>query len=580
MKHTLSYILFFLTAVITYGQVTLAVSEVKDQKVNQRFSLTVLLEISGENMQQETPLRMPDLSKFNIIGTASEQNTVILDAKKGNVVNQLIYQWVLSPKQAGKLKFGSVLVTVNGKIYKTEPFEINVRENDKTNSIAENSEKNDLYLELEIQDKVVYPNQPAIAVLRAYSKEYNNFRKVGKIRFPQQNNANIKPVSFAKSEIESSGGIASQVIGKFMIFPSEAGTLNINPVTASVTHSGKPVNIASNPAKINVKKLPAGMPPNYKNAVGSFSINAERVTEDTHVEVDNPIHIKLQLSGTGNLPNVHLPKMVQNRDYIFYKPKITQQTAATKNGMSGTISAEYIVIPKTAGTINVQFEDFSYFSPANQKFVSLGASNVTLTVETPEQIAAKKTTVEKVNEYTNNVLETVNTPVLQTQNFIVKDKSKINWKMVGGNLALLSTVIAMFMFVMRRKEKKKIKNLQNITRPPVTNVTETEHLIREKFSIHLNDSIEYLKLLKENKNFTKFFEAFDELNNETVKRHLPTGEKNFITFLEHTKGRKLADDYRDILKKIQMEKYAPFHSEELIDELYNGISTIFSDINK
>lgn len=52
MKHTLSYILFFLTAVITYGQVTLAVSEVKDQKVNQRFSLTVLLEISGENMQQ------------------------------------------------------------------------------------------------------------------------------------------------------------------------------------------------------------------------------------------------------------------------------------------------------------------------------------------------------------------------------------------------------------------------------------------------------------------------------------------------------------------------------------------------
>ncbi|MCB4234632.1 BatD family protein [Kaistella anthropi] len=109
----------------------MAISEVKDAKVNQRFNLTVLLEIAGENMQQETPLRMPDLSKFEILGSASEQNTVVLDAKKGDIINQMVYQLSLSPKQIGKLKFGSVLVTVNGKIYKTEPFEINVRDNEK-----------------------------------------------------------------------------------------------------------------------------------------------------------------------------------------------------------------------------------------------------------------------------------------------------------------------------------------------------------------------------------------------------------------------------------------------------------------
>ena len=90
MKLQISYILFLFSAVITYGQVTLAISDVKDQKLNQRFNLTVLLEISGENMEQQTPLMMPDLSKFEIIGSASERNTIVLDAKKGDVMKQLV----------------------------------------------------------------------------------------------------------------------------------------------------------------------------------------------------------------------------------------------------------------------------------------------------------------------------------------------------------------------------------------------------------------------------------------------------------------------------------------------------------
>ena len=223
MKLKFLYILSLFSAIFAHGQVTLAVSDVKDAKVNQRLNLTVLLEISGENMQQETPLRMPDLSKFDIIGTASEQNTVVLDAKKGDVLNQMVYQWVLSPKQSGKIKFGSVLVTVNGKIYKTEPFDINVRDVEKKTSVADNSTSNDLYLSLEVQDREVYKNESTIAILRAYSRDYGSFRNVGNIQVPQQKNARIKPVSFAKSEIESSAGMNSQVLAVFMIFPSEEG---------------------------------------------------------------------------------------------------------------------------------------------------------------------------------------------------------------------------------------------------------------------------------------------------------------------------------------------------------------------
>lgn len=576
MKQHFSYILFLVSAVFTYGQVTLAISDVKDQKVNQRFTLTVLLEISGENMEQQTPLQMPDFSKFDIIGTASERNTIVLDAKKGDVINQLVYQCVLAPKQAGKVKIGSALVTVNGKIYKTEPFDINVRESERT-SVADNSEKNDLYLNLEIQDKVVYKNEPTIAILRAYSRDYDNFRKVGKVHFSHQRNANIKPVSFAKSEIESNAGIASQVIGIFMIFPSETGTVEINPISASFANSRKPNKISSNKVQLSVKQLPAGMPSHFKNAVGKFALDLMSLRIEEISEIDKPLNIILKLSGSGNLGSLHLPKILGSQDYIFYSPKITKQSSAKKNGLTGSITAEYIVVPKKSGPVSIKFEDFSYFDPESKKYTDLGGKELLIDVKTPVQIADAKTTLQKVNEYTNTVLETVNTPVLQTQNLIVKDKNKIDWKVVAGNFGLLTIFGSLFLIVLRKREKKKLK--PRIILQPISTIAETEELIRQKLSNHIEESIEYLKILKDNKDFTKFFKAYNDLNRETKEYHSAKSESEFRAILEKTKGQLISERYRALAEQIQIEKFAPIHDEDLIDGLYNNIRSLYSEIN-
>ena len=578
MKLQISYILFLFSAVITYGQVTLAISDVKDQKLNQRFNLTVLLEISGENMEQQTPLMMPDLSKFEIIGSASERNTIVLDAKKGDVMNQLVYQYVLAPKQTGRVKIGSALVTVNGKTYKTEPFDINVRDSEKAISVADNSDKPDLYLNLEIQDKVVYKNEPTIAVLRAYSRDYDNFRKVGKLHFPPQRNANIKPVSLAKSEIESKAGVPSQVIGVFMIFPSETGKIDINPISASFSNSARENRIASNRVQLNVRKLPVGMPLHFKNAVGQFTVDLLNLGIDEIAEIDKPLHILLKVAGSGNLGSLHLPKILNSADYLFFPPKITTQTSAKRNGLTGSISAEYIVVPKKSGPVTIKFEDFSYFNPDTKRYTDLGAKELLIDVKTPLQIAEAKTTLERVNEYTNTVLETVNTPVLQTQNFKVKDKNKIDWKIIAGNFALLTVCVSLFLVVLRKREKKKLK--PRLSPKTTTNIAETEEMIRKNLSNHFEESIEYLKILKDNQDFTNFFSAYDELNRESKKYHFANSDSEFRTILEKTKGQQFSEQHRALSEKIQIEKFAPFHSDDQMDELYNLIYTLYSEINK
>lgn len=578
MKHKIPYILFLFSAIFTYGQVTLAVSDVKNPRVNQRFNLTVILEISGENMEQETPLRMPDLSKFDIIGSASEQNTVVLDAKKGDVLNQMVYQWVLTPKEAGKIRFGSVLVTVNGKIYKTEPFEINVKDNEKKSAVAEHTNhSNEVYLNLELKKNVVYKNEPAVAVLRAYSKDYDNFRKVSNLQFSPQKNASIKPINYTKSEIETSSGMASQVIGTFMIFPNESGPIAINAFSAVVGNATKPTKVSSNRVRLNVKKLPDGMPSNFKNAVGNFEVSVSQTNTDEIPEVDKPLNISVRLSGAGNFGSLDLPKIIDSPDYVFYTPQITTKTVPQKDGLSGDVIAEYVVIPKKAGSISINFENFSFFNPKEVQYTDLGPKSLLLNVKTPGEIADAKSTIEKVNDYTNIVLETVNTPVLQTHNLKIKNKDKINWKIVAGNLGLMVAVLSLFVVLRKRQEKKKVKPQQ--LRSSIS-IAETEEIIRKKIGHQFDENIEYLKILKENKDFETFFTAYHELNNETKNFFSVTNESEFRNYLEQNKGAHVAEQYRILSEKIQIEKYAPFHTAEHIDLILEAIISFYNEIIK
>jgi hypothetical protein len=578
MKHKIPYILFLFSAIFTYGQVTLAVSDVKNPRVNQRFNLTVILEISGENMEQETPLRMPDLSKFDIIGSASEQNTVVLDAKKGDVLNQMVYQWVLTPKEAGKIRFGSVLVTVNGKIYKTEPFEINVKDNEKKSAVAEHTNhSNEVYLNLELKKNVVYKNEPAVAVLRAYSKDYDNFRKVSNLQFSPQKNASIKPINYTKSEIETSSGMASQVIGTFMIFPNESGPIAINAFSAVVGNATKPTKVSSNRVRLNVKKLPDGMPSNFKNAVGNFEVAVSQTNTDEIPEVDKPLNISVRLSGAGNFGSLDLPKIIDSPDYVFYTPQITTKTVPQKDGLSGDVIAEYVVIPKKAGSISINFENFSFFNPKEVQYTDLGPKSLLLNVKTPGEIADAKSTIEKVNDYTNIVLETVNTPVLQTHNLKIKNKDKINWKIVAGNLGLMVAVLSLFVVLRKRQEKKKVKPQQ--LRSSIS-IAETEEIIRKKIGHQFDENIEYLKILKENKDFETFFTAYQELNNETKNFFSVTNESEFRNYLEQNKGAHVAEQYRILSEKIQIEKYAPFHTAEHIDLILEAIISFYNEIIK
>jgi hypothetical protein len=569
----LQYITFLLLSVISYGQVTLLTDvNVKEAKPNEPIVLTIVQEVAGDDLVQQSPLRMPDLSKFDIIGTASEQNTFI-DQRKGLRVNQFVYQYYLMPKVSGKVKIGSALLTVNGKIYKSEPFDILVKDGPK-NPEADYLAK-DVYLNLEVSDKTVYENQPTVAVLRAYSKNFDNFRKLENIKVSEQSNAIVKPISYKKQNIETKddGEYSSQVIATFVIFPEKSGNVEIEPVSALVKNAemGK---VVSNKVKINVKNLPTGSPESFKNAVGNFNVSIETIDAPKEIEINKPVNVLVKIAGNGNLDANKLPKIIDSEQYTFFKPKITSKLTTNKEGVNGVIAATYVLIPKKAGKINISTEDFSFFEPNLKKYVDIGAKSLLLDVLTPQQIAANKTTLDVVDDYTKNVIETVPLPVVEKKNNA--SYYSFNWKNVLLNLALLfGCGLVFYYFVNRRKEKKVLKP---IPLKPITTIAEEEERIRNQIKPDFYSYFNYLNTLKVDGDFSAFFKTYEDLHHDVETYIERKSKESLKSYVQNTKGRKFFEDFKDLEKLMSIEKYAPIHDQEHIDELYHSIVKIYSEI--
>jgi len=579
MSHKLSYLLFLFAAVFSYGQVTLVVAtEDNELKVNDKFTVTFVLEISGDEYIQETPLKLPDLSKFNIIGTASNRNTYV-DPKKNIVINQLVYQAMLEPKYSGKVKIGSALVQVNGKMYKTEPFDINIKDSEKKANAADEMASNDIFLNMEVEDKTIYTNQPTIAVLRAYSKDFDNFRKVGNIQLPNQNNANIRTVSYKKSDIEpaSKGDLASQVIAVFMIFPTESGKVEIKPASAKLKN--KNLKISSNKINLNVKKLPSNSPADFKNAVGNFTMELARNSEE-QAEVNKPIDVVMKIKGNGNFLNLKLPQIQESEQYRFFPPKISHHFISGSRGMEGEISAHYIIIPNKSGKITIETEPFAYFSPEKTKYIEIDPQMLNINVLSKEQIADAKSTIEKMNDYTNVILETVNTPVIKTGVLQVKDKSKFNWKTILLNILLFSGVAFLLFLYKKRRKKRKLIMQKNEASAPVETVAEAEEKLRAQSHFSLREDLQYLERIKDEKEAPKFFTVYDSMVKNFENQINTKYQESLHSYFEKNYGLQFAEDFRTLSKKISIEKYSPIFSEESLEALYLEIHQLFSIIEE
>lgn len=573
MKTFFIFLFSFLATSAVHAQVDLRViADRKDLRADQELKLTIILEIQGNDFNIQSPIQLPDLSKFNILATGSE-NSTDLNAR----TKTIIYQLLLAPKQSGKIKIGSALYSTNDKIYKTEPFDIMVSEGSRRAS-APATFTDDVYLDLEIKNPTVYKNQPTVAVLKAYSRNFNLFRNLSDIKFPKSSHFNIHPISFKKSDIEQHqrSKMASQVIATFLISAPESGQIELPPVSAVIKNNSSEEVLKSNKVSLNVKKLPKNSPATYKDAVGNFSVKLKSSVAEEN-KVGEAVNVDLVVSGEGNLRRLTLPKILPSDNYTIFPPKVTYHIHSSQKGSVGEVIAKYVLIPKKSGKIAINTEGFSFFNPDLESYQNAAIDSLNFIAHSPEEVVANKSTLDKVNDYTSNVIATVNAPKILPDELKLKNSTKVDYKVILGNLALVAGFGAL-LFVFFRKKQKKTRNVKNTKQ--VETIREAEARLREDEKIDFDAELLYLEKIKNSEEPRAFFSAFDafleELQQFTKSRYNLT----FTQYLVEKKGAKIAEDFRNLRQAIEMEKFAPILSPTNLDSIFNQLNKLILEIKE
>ena len=558
-----AYILSFILPIFGYGQVTLlSETDTKEYQVREPFNLSIGLEIIGENYQQQSPVRLPDLSKFEILGNATE-SVAAIDPETGNVVRQVLYHLILQPKHAGKTRIGSALVQVNGRTYKSEPFEILVRDGKRKHDAWGRS----VSMVMEVLDKEVYENQPVNVVLKLKANPHNylDFRKVNQIKLPQKTK-NIYTVNLKREDIEidKNDETAMQVIASFVVVPEKDGNLFVSPATALFNEE----RILSNPLKIHVKKLPEGAPRGFKNAVGKFDLEIEIPKEE--VEVNQPMDVFVKLKGKGNIIGAELPKIVESDDYTILKP--TQKIDVKESELSGEKTDHYVIIPKKEGEITIRYEDFAYFDIDEKQYQTINSDDIKILSLSKEAMDSPTSTLGKMMDDTGHILKKVNLlPVSEKE----KEEESFDFgRFAGIGLLVFGSLLAIYFFTFRKKKPKQWSNVQEDDK--ITTIAETEELLKENISIGKEYYFGALKNAVDKGDFASFFENYQELHTEAENQIKRLKNQTISEFLEEIENADFVKDFEQFRTEIQEVKYAPVHGD--LYEFYNNIVKFYTKI--
>lgn len=192
---------------------------------------------------------------------------------------------------------------------------------------------------------------------------------------------------------ETVGGRRYQVaeIRRGALFAQESGKLDIEPLDLNVLamvqqqrrrtgsiwdlfddplfNSRQAVerSLRTNRISVNVRPLPTA-PDNFTGAVGSFDVQGG-LTGDK-VKANEAISYRITVSGRGNLMLINAPQPEFPTAFEVYDPQIDDNIRKSSDGISGSRTYEWILIPRNKGRYTIPEFCFVYFDPTSGQYVT------------------------------------------------------------------------------------------------------------------------------------------------------------------------------------------------------------------
>ena len=591
---------------------TLTVTAKKQVVVGERFQVVFEANAEGKNFSA------PSFEGFTVLGgpfTSTSSSFSMVNGSMSHSV-KVTYTFALQAYQEGTFRVGAASLSVKGNKVSSEPFEIKVLPDDGSFSNNSGSGGNqgsqggqqqstndpqvsgkDLFLKVIPSKKTAYVGEQVVLTYKLYTKV--PVSSVSLSKMPSYAGFWTKDISDNSGTLRQSSEYVNGIeyttaeIQKVVIVPQRSGKLALDPMTMecvaqirterSNNRSMDPfeaffndpffnrniVNVkkelSSQSITLDVKNLPEnGKPASFAGAVGNYTFKSD--IDKTSLRTNEAVTITLTVSGTGNVELLQMPTPVFPPDFEVYDPKITTNVNDNANGLSGTKKAEYLVIPRRAGSFTIPAVEFSFFNPSSESYQTFSSEPYQIEVakgEGGEDGGGIYASSQEDIKYLGSDIRHIMTGKAQLKPTHTTFFASPAYFAVFIALLLLFFIL---LFVLKKREQMSKDTAANRNR-------KADKVARGR----LKNAAQFLKAKDQDKFYVEMSQALwgyiaDKMGIERSKLSMDTVSE---TMKDKNVPDELTQQFVDTLNSCEFARFAPGSAEEKMDDLYQkGIDVI------
>lgn len=577
-----------------WGQSFTASVDVNPVGLNDRFQISFTFESSNINsIKNFSP---PSFKDFRVLSGPNQSTS--MQIINGVSSSSLTLSYVLMPTSIGTFTVGSASIQNDGQTFTTQPLKITVvkgtskPKNDNTDAVSNEEIAKNLFIKATLDKSNVYQGEQVTVTYKLYTR-LNIAAQMSVDKLPQYQ-------GFWAEEITTPNNIAftTEVVDgkqyrvgllkRAALFPTQTGKLEVTPlqltIPVQIEKKRKSDNIwddffgdpfgrsevieysaKSNTLKVDVIPLPDNnKPASFKGAVGKFDFSAS--LDKSITKTNEPVSLKMKISGTGNIklldfPNFELPNGVEK-----YDPKIDEQI--NRNGIiSGSKQAEYLLIPRIAGSREIPPIEFSYFDPVKKTYQTIRSKSFNLRIEQGQNVISDNSTDQQSVQQLDSDIRFIKTSFTD-----IGKRDALLLQKVGFWIASIIPLLATIALVgWKRKQDKLSGNVQ------LLKYSRAEKVARKRFK-------KAKKLLEQNQ-VEQFYSEISEAlfgyleDKFRIPKSEFTLERASIELLKRNIPDTLINKMKTNAERCEFIRFAPgTNPMEAMNEMYKSLSEVVIEI--
>ncbi len=568
---------------------------------------TVRVTFTLENVKA-SGFQPPKFTDFDAYGPSTGNN---MSWVNGKMTQSTTYTYTLKPQKEGEFNIEPAFAKIEGKLSKSNTVSIKVvaataAQNNQGNANnnsrnTQPSASNDANIQQQIKEALfvraipskreVFEGEQLTITYKVYYRL--SLEDMSILKMPSFDGFLSHDIEITdekrQRKVETYNGqqFNTSTFHQIALFPSRTGEFTIKPMELQSVISIRQNDprswfpriehikheLKSNGFKVKVNPLPvAGKPAGYTGAVGKLNFSASY--DKTETKVDDPITLKIKVSGQGNIKLIDVPVIDLPQSFEVYDPKIKENISKKSYTVNGSKSYEYLIIPRGGGEFQFPDINFSYFDLDSKQYVTKSAPGPLITVE-GEAISNQDFSNSGLNKEEIQLLGD-DIKFIKTGDFIEPNsQANIISKPIFHLLTWVPLFFALFIPFLYRQRKKQNSDLA-LVKSKKAHKEAAKRMAAAKKLIGGEDSAFYNEIVKSIWGYLA-----DKFNIPAADL---SKDKALSTLTNNGISEALQKETSDLIDQCEMAIYAPLTAtdsrEVIIQKAEHLISELHNEINK